>query len=386
MRTWLSGIVLNVVRHHRRTVHRKSPHERSSEPPTDVDSLPTAAPGPDDIASLREGTRLLQQVLDGLDEKKREVLVLAELEGFSSPEIANILGIGVNTVYSRLRLAREEFERLAARCRKARRTEAGMKTELKPENRALFDAGREGLAPTDDNRSRVAKALGLNLGGGAGIASAAAKAIAGLAATSPAAFGISSGVVAAKWVVVVAVVVGVGTGGGALYKAGTARERPQLAAVSAGAESAREPFPPRAAGGARTQVVGEEQPPAAATRASATPASLDPATESPKPADVAPARQVSSSTSLRAPRAGEDPSASERTFLGSEPHGHRAIVSGTFSVRGGCGRDRQRAGRGRGAPAPRSRRCASRRRRGGRRPLAGRACPPLSAWCARRGT
>jgi RNA polymerase sigma-70 factor (ECF subfamily) len=118
MRTWLSGIVLNVVRHHRRTVHRKSPHERSSEPPTDVDSLPTAAPGPDDIASLREGTRLLQQVLDGLDEKKREVLVLADLEGFSSPEIAEILGIGLNTVYSRLRLAREEFERLAARCRK----------------------------------------------------------------------------------------------------------------------------------------------------------------------------------------------------------------------------------------------------------------------------
>jgi RNA polymerase sigma-70 factor (ECF subfamily) len=115
MRTWLSGIVLNVVRHHRRTVHRKSPHERSSEPPTDVDSLPTGALGPDDIASIREGTRLLQQVLDGLDEKKREVLVLAELEGFSSPEIAKILGIGLNTVYSRLRVAREEFERLAAR-------------------------------------------------------------------------------------------------------------------------------------------------------------------------------------------------------------------------------------------------------------------------------
>jgi RNA polymerase sigma-70 factor (ECF subfamily) len=117
MRTWLSGIVLNVVRHHRRTVHRKSPHERSSDPVTDVDSLPTSALGPDDVASFREGTRLLQQVLDGLDEKKREVLVLADLEEFSSPEIAKILGIGLNTVYSRLRAAREEFERLAARCR-----------------------------------------------------------------------------------------------------------------------------------------------------------------------------------------------------------------------------------------------------------------------------
>jgi RNA polymerase sigma-70 factor, ECF subfamily len=117
MRTWLSGIVLNVVRHHRRTVHRKSPHEHPGEPATDVDTLPTGAPGPDDIASYREGTRLLREVLDGLDEKKREVLVLADLEEFSSPEIAKILGIGLNTVYSRLRLAREEFERLAARCR-----------------------------------------------------------------------------------------------------------------------------------------------------------------------------------------------------------------------------------------------------------------------------
>jgi RNA polymerase sigma-70 factor (ECF subfamily) len=117
MRTWLSGIALNVVRHHRRTTHRKSPHELSSEPPTDVDTLPTAALSPDDIASFREGTRLLQLVLDGLDEKKREVLVLADLEEFSSPEIAKILGIGLNTVYSRLRVAREEFARLATRYR-----------------------------------------------------------------------------------------------------------------------------------------------------------------------------------------------------------------------------------------------------------------------------
>ncbi len=117
MRTWLSGIALNVVRHHRRSAHRKSPHEFSNEPPTDVDSLPAAAPSPHDVASLREGTRLLQLVLDGLDEKKREVLVLAELEEFSAPEIAEVLGIGLNTVYSRLRLAREEFARLAARYR-----------------------------------------------------------------------------------------------------------------------------------------------------------------------------------------------------------------------------------------------------------------------------
>ena len=120
VRTWLSGIVLNVVRHHRRTVLRKSPHERAEragESPTDVDSLPGAGHDPHESAARREGAELLQRVLDALDEKKREVLVLAELEEFSAPDIAEILGIPLNTVYSRLRLARLDFERLAARCR-----------------------------------------------------------------------------------------------------------------------------------------------------------------------------------------------------------------------------------------------------------------------------
>jgi RNA polymerase sigma-70 factor (ECF subfamily) len=55
--------------------------------------------------------------LGDLDEKKREVLVLSELEELTAPEIAEALGINLNTVYSRLRLAREEFDRVAARYR-----------------------------------------------------------------------------------------------------------------------------------------------------------------------------------------------------------------------------------------------------------------------------
>ncbi len=52
-----------------------------------------------------------------------------------------------------------------------------MTTRLKPENRALFEAGRRGLAPTDDDRARVARTLGLNLGVGGGTASAAGKVV-----------------------------------------------------------------------------------------------------------------------------------------------------------------------------------------------------------------
>ena len=42
-RTWLSGIVLNVVRHHRRSLARKSPHELEREETKDPDELLSGA-------------------------------------------------------------------------------------------------------------------------------------------------------------------------------------------------------------------------------------------------------------------------------------------------------------------------------------------------------
>jgi RNA polymerase sigma-70 factor, ECF subfamily len=117
VRTWVAGILLNVVRHHRRTVVRRSPHELTRDAPTDADTLPTDTKGPHEAAVTREETRLLEQILGDLEEKKREILMLAELQELSAPEIAEVLGVGVNTVYSRLRVAREDFERLAARAR-----------------------------------------------------------------------------------------------------------------------------------------------------------------------------------------------------------------------------------------------------------------------------
>jgi RNA polymerase sigma-70 factor (ECF subfamily) len=117
VRTWVSGIVLNVVRHHRRSLVRKSPHELSREPPADPEALRATDANPHQAAELAEGTRLLQQLLDELDYDKREVLVLAELEEMPVPEIADALGLKLNTAYSRLRLAREELDKALARHR-----------------------------------------------------------------------------------------------------------------------------------------------------------------------------------------------------------------------------------------------------------------------------
>jgi RNA polymerase sigma-70 factor (ECF subfamily) len=62
-----------------------------------------------------EGVQLLHRLLDELDDDKRIVLVLAELESMTVPEIADTLGENLNTIYARLRAARREFEQAATR-------------------------------------------------------------------------------------------------------------------------------------------------------------------------------------------------------------------------------------------------------------------------------
>jgi RNA polymerase sigma-70 factor (ECF subfamily) len=110
LRTWLSKIVLNVVRHHRRSLVRRSPHEVSGEEVSDPDTVAAKGLDPFETAVLSERTRLVQRVLDALDDEKREVLVLAEFEELTVPEIAEALGLKLNTAYSRLRLARRAFD------------------------------------------------------------------------------------------------------------------------------------------------------------------------------------------------------------------------------------------------------------------------------------
>jgi RNA polymerase sigma-70 factor (ECF subfamily) len=116
LKTWLFSIVLHVIRHHRRTVRRKDAPTVSLVP-ADLDALP--APGRSGLASAEtsDGLRLLDQLLLQLDDEKREVFVLASVEEMTVPEIAEVLGENINTVYSRLRTARREFEQVLSRHR-----------------------------------------------------------------------------------------------------------------------------------------------------------------------------------------------------------------------------------------------------------------------------
>jgi RNA polymerase sigma-70 factor (ECF subfamily) len=118
MKTWLFGIVRNVTREARRSIRRKSPHDAHPDAHADPELLAAAADQqPDRLAERSAENRVLYELLAKLDDDKREVFVLAELEQFTVPQIAEAVGCNVNTAYSRLRLARETFSEAAARYR-----------------------------------------------------------------------------------------------------------------------------------------------------------------------------------------------------------------------------------------------------------------------------
>jgi RNA polymerase sigma-70 factor (ECF subfamily) len=105
-RTWLFGIAANVAREQRRRGRRAE----ALEPIDDALRSPQASPL--DRATDAEAVRFIEAFLSTLDDAKREVFILAELEQMPAPEIADAVGANLNTVYSRLRAARAVFAAL----------------------------------------------------------------------------------------------------------------------------------------------------------------------------------------------------------------------------------------------------------------------------------
>lgn len=118
-KAWLFGVLLRVVRDHKRSLRRKSPH-RFFGGPADPETLPDErGRQPDDALARVEAAQLVQRWLEALDDDKREVFILAELEQLSAREIGEATGTNPSTVYSRLRAARIELEAAAERYRKS---------------------------------------------------------------------------------------------------------------------------------------------------------------------------------------------------------------------------------------------------------------------------
>jgi RNA polymerase sigma-70 factor (ECF subfamily) len=123
VRSWLFGILSHVVRDHRRRHKRKAVPcvPRAADSGSDIRAA-SAAPGPSALAEQSERVALLGRLLDLLDDDKRTILVLAYLEQMTVPEIAEVLGLNLNTAYSRLRTAKRRFDELY----EAERSAAGM--------------------------------------------------------------------------------------------------------------------------------------------------------------------------------------------------------------------------------------------------------------------
>ena len=106
--TWLFAIARRVAGGYRR---KRGRAEQRDAPLDDKheDSADTFA-----ALSRAQAAATVMAILDTLDEDKRIVFALVELEQLAVPEVARMLELNLNTAYSRLRLARAAFE-LAAR-------------------------------------------------------------------------------------------------------------------------------------------------------------------------------------------------------------------------------------------------------------------------------
>lgn len=113
LRSWLYGVVRRTASTYHRGQRTRNGHE-SAQPFEDELASPLQ-PSPLDLAVLSDDVRLLWRLLGALDPRKREVFVLAELDEMTMPEIAEAVGIPLNTAYSRLRAARQEFDEAFAR-------------------------------------------------------------------------------------------------------------------------------------------------------------------------------------------------------------------------------------------------------------------------------
>jgi RNA polymerase sigma-70 factor (ECF subfamily) len=114
LRPWVTGITYRVASDER----RRARHRREI-----IGDIPEATTkrGPLQALEAKQAHTLVMLALEELPMKQRAVFVMHELQGMTMPEIMEALDAPLNTLYSRLRLARRKFT-LAARRLRGRNT------------------------------------------------------------------------------------------------------------------------------------------------------------------------------------------------------------------------------------------------------------------------
>ena len=104
---WLFTFARSLAYAYRNSAYVRRESFEEAEPP------PTSSA--EELLAERQESTLVYRALDTLDDDKRIVFTMFELDERTAADIAAELGIPQNTVFSRLRAAREEFARAAKR-------------------------------------------------------------------------------------------------------------------------------------------------------------------------------------------------------------------------------------------------------------------------------
>jgi len=114
IRPWLFSFAYNAASNYRAL----SRHRVELSIVAPEQTCPKAAA--DEQLITRQELELAELALSRVPLDRRAVLLLHEVEGHSMPEIAESLNVPLNTAYSRLRLARQEYEQIVKRLRAQR--------------------------------------------------------------------------------------------------------------------------------------------------------------------------------------------------------------------------------------------------------------------------
>ncbi len=114
VRTWLYGIAMNLCMRHRRGMFRflrlKERYQNA------LDDLTSKSPEtPETQYARAEDVEAVRAAIEKLPFHHREVFVLFELEGLEGQQIAELTGLPLGTVWTRLKKSRETFFKIMRR-------------------------------------------------------------------------------------------------------------------------------------------------------------------------------------------------------------------------------------------------------------------------------
>jgi len=118
LHTWIYGICVRMASTYRRSARVR--REQACEDPEPDIAATSQPPNQDRDLDSRRACAHAEALLAKLDDEKRRVFVLYEVEGLSMNEVAEAVGCPLQTAYSRLHAARKGMKILLQRSRLAR--------------------------------------------------------------------------------------------------------------------------------------------------------------------------------------------------------------------------------------------------------------------------